>query len=76
MAQQVTIHEAKTNLSKLIQKALDGEEIIIARGKTPLIQLIPLPEQRPKRRLGGADELLIHMSNDFDDPLEDFSDYT
>lgn len=34
---QVTIHEAKTHLSKLIQLALEGEEILIAKGKQPLV---------------------------------------
>jgi prevent-host-death family protein len=38
----VTIHEAKTNLSKLIARAEAGEEIIIARGKEPVAKLTPL----------------------------------
>ena len=40
--QQVTIHAAKTNLSKLIEAALAGEEVVIVRGRTPLIQLVPI----------------------------------
>ena len=52
-----------------INKALDGEGIIIAKGKTSLIQLMPLPECRPTRRLGGAEGLSTHMSDDFDAPL-------
>ena len=40
--QQVTIHSAKTNLSKLIKAALDGEEIIIARGDKPVVRLVPV----------------------------------
>ncbi|HFC12087.1 MAG TPA: type II toxin-antitoxin system prevent-host-death family antitoxin, partial [Anaerolineae bacterium] len=51
---QVTIHEAKTHLSRLIRQALSGEEIIIAKGKKPLIKLVVLPEARQQRRLGGA----------------------
>ena len=51
---QVTIHEAKTHLSKLIRKALSGERVIIAKGKQPLVELVVLPEVRQERRLGGA----------------------
>ena len=38
----VTIHAAKTQLSKLIERAEAGEEVIIARGKTPVIRLVPI----------------------------------
>jgi prevent-host-death family protein len=39
---QVTIHAAKTNLSKLIEAALNGEEVIIARGSKPVVRLVPI----------------------------------
>ncbi len=70
----VTIHEAKTHLSRLVREALDGEEIVIARGREPLVRLVPLPEARSGRRFGTAAGL-IAMSEDFDGPLEDFDDY-
>jgi prevent-host-death family protein len=38
----ITIHKAKTNLSKLIERALAGEEIVIARGKQPVVKLVPV----------------------------------
>lgn len=41
---QVTIHAAKTNLSKLIEAALNGEEIIIAKGRKPVARLIPITQ--------------------------------
>jgi prevent-host-death family protein len=44
----VTIHAAKTNLSRLIARAEAGEEIVIARGDKPVAKLVPLA---PKRRL-------------------------
>ncbi len=72
---QVTIHEAKTNLSKLIKKALAGEEVIIARGNEPLVKLSPLAGKRFTRRLGGAKDMIENISEDFDAPLEDFKDY-
>jgi prevent-host-death family protein len=45
----VTIHQAKTNLSKLIARAEAGEEIVIARGKEPVARLTPVvkPKARP-----------------------------
>ncbi len=50
---QYNVHEAKTNLSRLIQKACDGEEVIIARGKKPVVKLVPVGEGARKRKLGG-----------------------
>jgi prevent-host-death family protein len=72
---QVTIHEAKTHLSKLIQKALAGEEIIIAKGNQPLVKLTALPEARLQRRLGHAKDVILYMAEDFDEPLPEFEDY-
>ncbi len=48
----VTIHVAKTQLSKLIERAEAGEEVIIARGKTPVIRLVPIEAPEPKRQFG------------------------
>jgi antitoxin (DNA-binding transcriptional repressor) of toxin-antitoxin stability system len=72
---QVTIHEAKTHLSQLIQRALDGEEIVIAKGKQPLVKLTVLPEARKQRRLGGAADVILYIAEDFDEPLDIFKDY-
>lgn len=72
---QVSIHEAKTHLSKLIQRALEGEEIIIAKGKQPMVKLVVVPEMRQQRRIGGAQEVILDMAEDFDAPLDDFAEY-
>lgn len=72
---QVSIHEAKTHLSRLIQRALDGEEIIIARRNEPLVRLQVIREQQPVRRFGGLKQLVEAMGPSFDDELEDFADY-
>jgi prevent-host-death family protein len=71
----VTIHEAKTNLSKLIQRALDGEEIIIAKRDQPLVKLTVVSEAKPVRRFGGCKGVVIEMGDSFDDELEDFAEY-
>lgn len=47
-----TVHEAKTNLSKLIERAEAGEEVIIARGGTPVVRLIPLASEKAARQPG------------------------
>jgi prevent-host-death family protein len=48
----VTIHQAKTNLSRLIAKACRGEEVIIARGPEPVVRLVPISGKKGKRKLG------------------------
>ena len=48
----VKVHEAKTNLSKLIEQARRGEEVIIARGATPVVRLVPIGEVRGRRQPG------------------------
>jgi antitoxin (DNA-binding transcriptional repressor) of toxin-antitoxin stability system len=48
-----TIHAAKTNLSRLIAAACAGEEVIIARGKTAVVRLVPVDAQKPSRRFGS-----------------------
>lgn len=47
-----SIHEAKTNLSRLIRRAERGEEILIARGKQPVVRLTPIRRTAKKRELG------------------------
>ena len=70
----VNIHEAKTHLSRLIQRALAGEEIIIAKGGKPMVRLLVCAEAGPCRVLGRA-KGLIEIGSDFDEPLGDFGDY-
>jgi prevent-host-death family protein len=66
----INIHEAKTHLSKCINQALQGDEVIIAKGGKPLIRLIPYTEETQVRR-GGQFKGLIQISDDFDAPLPD-----
>jgi len=47
-----TIHEAKTQLSRLIARAERGEEVLIARGKEPVVRLVPVKKHANKRELG------------------------
>ena len=62
------IHEAKSQLSKLIESALAGEEIVIAKAGKPLVKLIPYQENKQPRTPGGWEGKVI-ISDDFDDEL-------
>jgi prevent-host-death family protein len=66
----VTVHEAKTNLSRLIKKAAKGEEIVIARGSKPVARLVPIGEVAGRRRPGSLKGTL-HVGPDFFEPLPD-----
>jgi antitoxin (DNA-binding transcriptional repressor) of toxin-antitoxin stability system len=70
----VNVHEAKTHLSRLIEEALAGEEIVIARGNEQVVRLVLVESARPHRTLGWA-KGQIRIADDFDAPLDDFSEY-
>ena len=52
MTTTVKMHEAKTHLSSLVARALQGEDIVIARGNTPQVKLVPV-EEKPQRVFGS-----------------------
>ena len=64
----VTICAAKTQLSKLIARAEAGEEVIIARGKKPVVRLVPV-ENAPPRRQFGAMRGKVRVGPEFFEPL-------
>jgi prevent-host-death family protein len=66
----VTIHKAKTNLSKLIERAAQGEEIIIARGSKPVAKLVPVGPVKGKRQPGSLKGKL-EIGPEFFEPLSD-----
>ena len=59
----------------LIREALEGEEVVVAKGNRPLVRREALPEARKPRRLGTERGLIVRMDDDFGAPLEDFADY-
>jgi prevent-host-death family protein len=65
---QVNLHEAKTHLSRLVEDAAAGEEIIIAKAGKPLAKLTPLTDTPGARQLGSM-RGKIWLADDFDDPL-------
>ena len=66
----ITIHKAKTQLSRLIEKACKGEEIVIARGKQPVVKLVAI-ESKSGRRKPGAWKGKISYTLDAFNPLTD-----
>lgn len=67
---EIGVHEAKTNFSRLLDRALAGEEIIITRSGEPLVRLVPA--QRRRRPNFGFARGEIAMSTDFDDIPDEF----
>ncbi len=64
-AVKVNIHQAKTNLSRLVEDVLKGEEVIIARAGHPVARLVPLQRPRKLGLLSGR----LSVPDDFDEPL-------
>jgi prevent-host-death family protein len=62
----VTIHDARTHLSRLLRLVERGEEVTIARGKLPIAKLVPFAVRRPGRLKGR-----VYVAEDFDAPLTD-----
>ena len=70
MATTVNIHEAKTHLSRLLDLAMAGEEVVITKAGRPLVRLVPT-EQSPRRRTLGTAKGDFVVPTDFDAPLPD-----
>jgi prevent-host-death family protein len=67
---QVNVHEAKTHLSRLLDQAMAGEEVVIMRSGKPLVRLAPV-ETAPSRRVLGTAKGDFVVPADFNEPLPD-----
>jgi prevent-host-death family protein len=65
---EVNVHEAKTHLSKLLERVALGEEVIIAKAGKPVAKLVAIPSERPRFRLGSAKGEFV-VPDDFNEPL-------
>jgi prevent-host-death family protein len=65
MTEIVNMHQAKTSLSRLVERALAGEEILIARNGEPLVKLVPVPKER-KPLVPGRYKGKVWMEPDFE----------
>jgi prevent-host-death family protein len=70
MAEIVNMREAKTLLSRLVVRALAGEEIVIARNGQPLVKLVPVPKEL-KPRVPGRSKGKIWIAPDCFDPMSE-----
>lgn len=66
----VNIHAAKSQLSRLLDAAVAGEEVIIARAGKPIARIVPIEQQKERRKLGTLAGQ-FRVPDDFDDPLPD-----
>jgi prevent-host-death family protein len=64
----VNLYEAKTNLSGLVERVAEGEEIVIAKAGVPKARLVPIIGPHKRRQPGGW-EGKVRIRKDFDEPL-------
>ena len=69
------IAEFKAHLSDLVNRALAGEEVIVARDNRPLLKLVPIQSPSVRRTPGSAREM-VRVAPDFDATPDDFAEYT
>ena len=74
--QQINLIEASKHLPDLIEAAINGEEIVITKDNQPVAKLVAVPPPKKRRPAkAGSAKGLIEISEDFDEPLEDFKEY-
>lgn len=73
MTETVNVYEAKTHLSRLLDRVLAGEEIVIGRAGTPVARLVPYVEKPPRRRALGAWRGRVWIADDFDELPEELA---
>jgi prevent-host-death family protein len=71
---KANLHEAKTNLSKLVDMVIKGEKVVICKAGNPVAELVPF-KQEMKPRKGGFWKGKVKISKDFDAPLPEFEEY-
>ena len=71
---KVSVYEAKSKLSQMINAALDGDEVVITRNGKDTVRLVPVPK-KDGDWIGMYDgQIIIH--DDFDEPLEEIGEYS
>ena len=68
-SRSVNVHEAKTHLSRLLDRVAHGEEVVIAKAGKPVARLVPIA--RTRTRVLGGDAGRVSIAADFDAPLPD-----
>jgi prevent-host-death family protein len=75
--QCVEIEQATACFPDLINKTMEGDEIVITKSGKPVVKFVAIPDtkKKKKKRMFGSAKGLIKMAPDFDEPLEDFKEY-
>lgn len=74
--QLITLDQASKHLPEFIEAVMSGEEIIITKDDQPVAKLVAVPPPKKRRPAkAGSAKGLIEISEDFDEPLEDFKEY-
>ena len=73
--QTITVTEAAEKLSDLIDAAMRGEEIVITKGDHSVVKLMPTQPIKRYPAKAGTAKGQVWMSDDFDEPLEEFKEY-
>lgn len=73
---QFNIADAKSHFSELVQKAMLGDEVIIARDNKPLLKLVPVGASKKNRSSGSAKGKILYVAPDFDETPADFAEYS
>lgn len=73
--QQIDLWEASQQLPDLIEAVLNGEEIVILKDDRPVVKLAPVEPVKRRPAKAGSAKGQVWMSEDFDEPLEDFKEY-
>lgn len=71
----IEIEQAILQITKLLENAAQGEDIIITRNDEPLVKLSSIKPLKKRPPLFGSDKNIISISDDFDQPLSDFDEY-
>ncbi|MCL1465734.1 type II toxin-antitoxin system Phd/YefM family antitoxin [Argonema galeatum] len=71
---EISLTEASKDWQSLIEGAIKGEEILIAKDNKPVVKLVPLSPFEQSRKAGSA-KGMVTISDDFDEPIADFEDY-
>ena len=72
---QLTVQQATKHLDDLVDAAISGEDVVLTRDDRPAVRLVPVQPLEGRPQFGSA-KGKISMSDDFDAPLDDFSEYT
>jgi len=72
---QVSLIEAAASLSDLVEAAINGEEVILLNGDRPVAKIMSIEPQKRRPAKAGSAKGIVWMSDDFDEPLEEFREY-